>query len=145
MDMDDFVAGMQAASDDLGMTRSSWSDPSGLEDENLSTARDVARATFAVAVHPILSTVASAPYWDLVRDNGVGARRLYSTDRLLGRADLLIESAKTGYTDTARYCFTTAVTTPSGRRLVISLLGAEGRLTRWADVGRILDWVDSAP
>lgn len=142
LDLDDFVAQMNAVSAELGMTRSSWSDPSGLEDENLSTARDIARATVAVAAHPVLSTVASAPYWDLLRTNAAGPRRLHSTDRLLGRDDLLVEAAKTGYTDTARYCFTTVVMTPEGHRVVVTLLGAEGKLTRWGDMERILQWVD---
>jgi D-alanyl-D-alanine carboxypeptidase len=69
-------------------------------------------------------------------------RRLNSTDRLLGRDDIVIETAKTGYTDTARYCFTTVLDTENGRRLGITLLGADGKMTRWADVGRILDWAN---
>jgi D-alanyl-D-alanine endopeptidase (penicillin-binding protein 7) len=140
--LDGFVARMDEVSADLGMSRSSWSEPSGLEDENLSTARDIAKATFALASHPLLAPVASAPYWDLHRSNRAHARRLFSTDRLAGREDLAVEAAKTGYTDTARYCFTTVVSTDPGRRLVITLLGAEGRLTRWADVSRVLDWVE---
>jgi D-alanyl-D-alanine endopeptidase (penicillin-binding protein 7) len=144
MDIDEFVTRMGEVSAELGMTSSTWSDPSGLEDENLSTARDIARATLAVAVHPLLSTVASAPFWDLHRSNTEAPRRLFSTDRLIGREDLLVWAAKTGYTDTARYCFTTLVETRDGRRLVITLLGADGKLTRWADVARILDWADRA-
>lgn len=144
LDMDDFIAQMNVVSAEMGMTRSSWSDPSGLEDENLSSARDIARATIAVASHPVLSTVASAPFWDIHRDNAA-PRRLYSTDRLAGRDDVLVEAAKTGYTDTARYCFTTALHTPGGRRLVITLLGADGKMTRWADVQRVIAWADGQP
>lgn len=142
--LDGFVERMDEVSADLGMSRSSWSEPSGLEDDNLSTARDIAKATLALASHPLLAPVASAPYWDLHRSNRAHPRRLFSTDRLVGREDLAVEAAKTGYTDTARYCFTTVVSTEAGRRLVITLLGAEGRLTRWADVSRILDWVERA-
>ncbi len=142
LDVDEFVGRMNEVSEDLGMTSSTWSDPSGLEDENLSTARDIARATLAVSLHPLLSTVASAPFWDLHRSNKETPRRLFSTDRLAGREDLYVDAAKTGYTDTARYCFTTALQTRDGRRLVITLLGADGKMTRWADVSRILDWLD---
>ena len=143
MDLDTFIDRMNNVSADLGMYHSSWSEPSGLEDENLSTARDMAKATFAVSIHPVLSQVASAPFWDLHRSNREATRRLYSTDRLAGREDILIESAKTGYTDTARYCFTTTLITESGRHLVITLLGADGKMTRWADISRVLSWVDS--
>jgi D-alanyl-D-alanine endopeptidase (penicillin-binding protein 7) len=142
LDMDDFVAHMDQVSADLGMDRSSWSDPSGLEDENLSTARDIARATVAIESHPVLSVVATAPYWDVHRTNTDTVRRLFSTDHLLGRDDITVLAAKTGYTDTARYCFSTVVQTRDGRRLAITLLGAEGKQTRWADMDRILRWAD---
>lgn len=143
LDYDEFVSRMDEVSASLGMSHSSWSDPSGLEDENLSTARDMARATVAVASHPVLSMAASAPFWDLHRENHLEPRRLFTTDRLSGREDLLVHAAKTGYTDTARYCFTTMVETVDGHRLVVTLLGAEGRNTRWADVSRVLTWWES--
>ena len=131
--VDAFIQRMNEVSADLGMDHSTWTDPSGLEDDNLSSARDIARATVAVALHPVLSTVASAPFWDLHRDNRSQARRLFSTDRMAGREDLEILAAKTGYTDTARYCFSTLLRAPSGRRVVVTLLGADGKLTRWAE------------
>ncbi len=143
LDMDAFVAEMNAVSADLAMDHSSWSDPSGLEDENLSTARDMARATVAVAAHPVLSMVATAPTWDLHREKkDVDVpRRLFTTNRLSGREDLEFYASKTGYTDTARYNFTTELRTAGGRRVVITLLGAEGKQTRFADVERILEWL----
>lgn len=144
MHLDEFVGRMNRVSMELGMTRSSWVDPSGLEDENLSTARDIAKATVAVSYHPVLQPVASAPFWDLWRSNKAYVRRLNSTDHLVGRQDLQVETAKTGYTDTAGYTFTTVLRTESGRHLAITLLGADGKLTRWADMGRILAWIDRA-
>ncbi len=142
-DVGDFVEHMNEVSEELGMESSSWADPSGLEDENLSTARDIAKATVAVASHPLLSMVASAPFWDVVRI-GKQPRRLFSTDHMLGRDDVFIEAAKTGYTDTAHYCFTTVLDTPDGRRVVVTLLGADGKQTRWADMNRILAWLKTA-
>ncbi len=149
MDLDPFIARMNTVSQELGMEFSTWSDPSGLEDDNRSTAREMAKATWAVANQPTLSPIASAPWWDLHRSDSDGSdaeiRRLFSTDRLVGRTDIEILAAKTGYTDTARYCFTVALLTRSGRPLVITLLGAEGKQSRWADVSRVLSWVDDLP
>jgi D-alanyl-D-alanine endopeptidase (penicillin-binding protein 7) len=134
---------MNEVSADLGMTSSTWSDPSGLEDENLSTARDIARATIAVSLHPVLSSVATAPFWDLHHTNSTSIRRLWSTDHVLGRDDVDVLAAKTGYTDTARYCFSTVLQDTSGRRFVVTLLGGEGKMTRWADIDRIVRWLDA--
>lgn len=141
MSVDRFIERMNRVSAELEMTRSTWTDPSGLEDDNLSTARDVARATLAVAGHPVLGPVASAPHWDVhYRDRPM--RRLYTTNRFVAREDLVFEAAKTGYTDTALYCLSTVLTTRSGHHLAVTTLGAWGRLTRWADLNRILRWVD---
>ncbi len=141
MDVDPFIRRMAQVSRELNLLDSTWTDPSGLEDDDLSTARDMAKATLAVAAHPLLSTVASSPYWDVLYDNKA-PRRLFSTNKLIARRDLLFMAAKTGYTDTARYCFTAAVQTNQGRRVVLTILGAPGNRTRWADVRRLLDWVE---
>jgi D-alanyl-D-alanine endopeptidase (penicillin-binding protein 7) len=140
LDLDDFIAQMNAVSAELGMEMSSWSDPAGLEDENLSTARDLARATWAVASHPVLSTVASAPHWDLHYERRP-MRRRYTTNKLSGRGDLTIDAAKTGYTDTARYCYSSAFTTRDGRRVVVTLLGANRDRDRYRDLAKLLSWI----
>lgn len=138
LDFDDFVQRMDDVAGDLGMTRSSFAEPSGLEDDNMSTARDMARAVMAVAAHPDLSVAASAPFWRLQRENGP-MRLLHSTDRIAANERYDVVAAKTGFSNTAGYCFTTVVRTPSGRTLAMSLLGAGSTSRRWADVRRVLD------
>jgi D-alanyl-D-alanine endopeptidase (penicillin-binding protein 7) len=141
LDLDEFIGQMNAVSRELGMDLSTWTDPSGLEDENMSTARDLARATLAVASHPTLSTVASAPHWDLHYDRRPSRRR-YSTNKAIGREDLDIDAAKTGYTGTAGYCYSTALTTRSGRNVVITLLGARRDRDRYQDFNALVRWLD---
>lgn len=138
-----FLDRMNEVSADLGMQLSSWADPSGLEDENLSTARDMARAAVAVAYHPVLSAAATAPHWDLLRVDEDRTRRLFSTNRLVGRADLDILAAKTGYTDTAGYCFTAVLRTPGGRLVALSVLGAGRNAWRWKDVDALIRYADT--
>ena len=144
MGVDDFIGQMNTVASELGMEFSSFSDPSGLEDDNLSTARDISRATVAVASVPELSSAATAPSWMLSRSK-LGPRQLFTTNRLIANRDLEFLAAKTGYTDTARYCFSAVVQTSSGRRLVMTFLGARGKMTRWADARRVLHWVEQHP
>jgi D-alanyl-D-alanine endopeptidase (penicillin-binding protein 7) len=138
---DAFIARMDEVSADLRMTRSSWGDPSGLEDANLSTARDMTRAAIAVSAHPQLSIAATAPSWKLTPSVGKD-RKLFTTNKLAGRKDLDFLAAKTGYTDTAGYCFTGVVRTDSGRTLAVTLLGGGRSKDRWADLERIVRWAD---
>ena len=86
--------------------------------------------------------MASAPSWDISETRRERSRRLFSTNRLADQENLEFLAAKTGYTDTARYCFSAVVRTRSGRRVALAVLGAPNIRTRWADVRRIVDWVE---
>ncbi|MCK6503921.1 serine hydrolase [Myxococcota bacterium] len=141
LSVDELVTRMNQVSEELGMASSRWADPSGLEDENLSTARDISRAMVALASVPELALAASAPSWDLHRADQA-PRRLFTTNKLSGSDRVVIEAAKTGYTDTAGYCLSTLVQTSTGQRLVITLLGAPNDRTRWADVARVVEWAE---
>ena len=132
-----FVDRMNEVAAGLGMESSSFVDPSGALDENLATARDLTKAVTMVAFHPLLGSVASAPFWDT--DVGDRVRRLGTTNKLAGRDDLVFLAAKTGYTDTARHCFAGVVETSTGRRIALTVLGAGRSSTRWADVRRIVE------
>ena len=134
-----FILRMNDVAQDLNMNLSTFSDPSGVWDENLSTARDMTRAAVATALHPTLSPVASAPYWDVEYDTG-RTKRMLTTNKLIGNKNLDILAAKTGYTDTARHCFTTVVRTDDGRTLAMTTLGARRSRYRWSDVRSLLRW-----
>ena len=135
---DTFIQRMDEVSAELGMTMSSWADPSGLEDENLSTARDMTKAALAVAHHPVLSIAATASSWEMQPVVGRRDRTLRATNRLLLRDDLEVLSGKTGYTDTAGYCFAGVVRTEEGRTLAVTVLGAPRSRDRWRDLDRIV-------
>lgn len=139
-----FVARMNEVASDLGMGMSSFADPAGVDDENLSTARDMTRAVLAASLHPVLGPVISAPSWDIDETRREHHRRLFSTNRMIGSDSLEFLAGKTGYTDTARYCFTAVVRTSSGRRVALTVLGDPNARTRWADVQRIVSWVESS-
>ncbi len=138
---DEFIDRMATVSDDLGMASSQWTDPSGIEDDNMSTARDMLKAVVAVAAHPVLSIPATAQYWDVQTKRG--PRRLNSTNRLVANPHFLTLAAKTGYTDTARYCFATVVQLDDGRRLAVAVLGAPTGAARWTEARKLIDWASS--
>jgi D-alanyl-D-alanine carboxypeptidase len=138
LDHEQFAARMEEVAAELGATDPDFTDPAGLLDENLASARDVLRAVIAVALHPDLSAVASAPTWRIETDDG--PRELGSTNRLVDRYQTL--AAKTGYTDTAHYCFATVVRTASGRRLAAVVLGAPNSNARFQDAQALLRWAE---
>jgi D-alanyl-D-alanine endopeptidase (penicillin-binding protein 7) len=133
-----FVDRMNDVAIDIGADSASFVDPAGLEDENVATVRDVLKAAIAVSAHPDLSIAASANGWTVEDERRT--RQLLTTNRLDGRYDTL--AAKTGYTDTARYCFATVVRTDRGRTLAAAVLGAPNNSTRFSDVRALVDWAD---
>lgn len=130
-----FVARMSEVSAELRLNASSWSDPSGIEEDDRASARDMAKAVVAVAAHPTLSMVASAPAWTIERRGA--PLILGSTNRLAEHWHTL--AAKTGYTDPAQYCFATAVEV-DGRQLVAVVLGAPTNEARFAETRRLIEW-----
>ena len=97
------------------------------------------KAVTAVAAHPELAPVASAASWRMERKKG--PEHLRTTNRLVNRWETL--AAKTGYTDTARYCFATVVRTSSGRRLAVTILGAPTSTSRFNDAATLIRWAES--
>ena len=138
-----FVARMNTLARELAMDQSSFADPSGADDDNLSTARDMTRAAIALAAHPTLAPIASAPLW-VLEDQAEGTtRHLITTNELIGRADTELLAAKTGYTDTARYCFTGVFRLSNGRTVAVTTLGAGRNRDRWSDLRAILAWAEA--
>lgn len=131
----DFIEQMNQVSGDLKMG-ATWADPSGLEDENMATARDMLKAVVAASLHPTMRAVATAPYWDIDRKGSI--RRLFSTNRLKDNVEVL--AAKTGYTDTARYCYATVAQTTAGRRLGVVVLGANSSNARFNTALSLIRW-----
>lgn len=137
-----FIERMNTVAAELGMDQSSFSDPSGVEDDNLSTARDMTKAVVAAALHPTVHPVASAPYWDLTDTTRDRTRRLYTTNKLVKRGGTEILAAKTGYTDTARHCFTGVFRLRDGRKVALTVLGGYWSRHRWSDLRTILAWIE---
>mgnify|MGYP000282729844 FL=1 len=137
-----FIERMNGVAAELGMDQSTFSDPSGVEDDNLSTARDMTRAIVAASLHPTVHPAASAPYWDFTYHNRGRTKRLYTTNKLVKRGGTEILAAKTGYTDTARHCFTGVFRLRDGRKVALTVLGGFWSRHRWSDIRKILAWIE---
>ncbi len=138
----DFVGRMNEVGRELGFDKAVFEDPSGLEDGNLASPRDVLKAVTAVALHPTLQIAASASSWRL--DPSRGPRTVWSTNRLL-REDWGFDTvaAKTGYTDTAYYCIAAVLESQaSGRRYGAVVLASPKNRTRFDDVRKLVSWAE---
>lgn len=136
------VAGMNETAKALGLKKTRFEDPTGLNG-NVSTAREIVAALRAALADPVLAEVMATP---TALVHSVGPRPVainyFSTNvALRTNKRVPILGGKTGYTDEARYCLAIAAKV-DGRRVGMVFLGAEGELTRFADFNRTLAWVE---
>jgi D-alanyl-D-alanine endopeptidase (penicillin-binding protein 7) len=135
---------MTARARELGLMKTLFAEPTGLSPNNVSTAHEVALMLQEVTKRPKLQSImAKRSYWMTAHTpNGRKMRyEIRNTDRLLQNRDFSVISGKTGFTNLARYCLAVAVRTVEHGDLGMVLMGAEGKLTRFADVRRIYQWL----
>lgn len=132
-----FTHDMNQKALDLGMSQSEFVDPAGIYDGNISTARDLTRASIVAAFHPVVSIPGSAKQW--AAEIGEEAKLYVTTNKMAGRVNFLL--AKTGFTNTARANFTGVYQDRNGRRIAFTIMGAWNTSRRTKDMNRIIDWV----
>jgi len=144
----DFVAAMNQKAKDLNMTKTNFVEPTGLSDNNVSTARDVARLVAASMQDLDVRRAVLADHYELEILNARGlARRaakrvIKNTDQLLrnNQLDVKIIGGKTGFLTKAGYCFAGSFQ-KDDQRIVTVVLGSPDPDARFAETKRLLDWV----
>lgn len=119
------IDAMQVQAAELGMSDTSFFDPTGLSVLNQSTARDLALlASHLAASHPDLFAMTAAPAAS-IRELGSGRERvLRNTIRFAGKPEF--RGGKTGFTDESGGNLLSLVAA-NGRTLLIIVLGSEDR------------------
>jgi D-alanyl-D-alanine endopeptidase (penicillin-binding protein 7) len=141
MTPDELVAAMNGIAKDLHLKRTKFTDTNGLRG-NVSTAREMAIALRAALEDDVLREIMSDP-WELIEGKGGKPKIAYgSTNQPLIVHKYDVIGGKTGYTTAAGYCYITGARF-GGREVVMSFLGARGKLTRFGDFNRVAAWLES--
>jgi serine-type D-Ala-D-Ala endopeptidase (penicillin-binding protein 7) len=124
----------------LGLKRTHFTDPSGLNG-NQSTAREMATVLRVAMQDPVLVDIMTT---ERVQVTALAPRpriaHYANTNRALRSHQHRVLGGKTGYTDMAGYCLLIAAEV-KGRRFGMVLLGAQGKMTRYGDMTRVVDWI----
>jgi D-alanyl-D-alanine endopeptidase (penicillin-binding protein 7) len=135
----ELVAAMNGIAKDLHLKRTKFTDPTGMRG-NVSTAREMAIALRAALEDEVLREIMGDPYEQIVGKGGKPKIAYGSTNQPLVVKKYDVIGGKTGYTRAAGYCFVTGARF-SGREVVMTFLGAEGKLTRFGDFNRVAAWL----
>ena len=131
-----FQQALQAKIRQLGLTRTSLTEPVGSSPANTSTATEVAKIVAAAARYPDIARITSHPQAS-VAVNGK-TRTLHNTNPLVGGKGWDIVLSKTGSSNEAGSCLSMRMRS-GGKHVTVVLLDADGALRRSLDAGHIRD------
>jgi D-alanyl-D-alanine endopeptidase (penicillin-binding protein 7) len=131
---------MNRKAEELGLESTRFVDPSGLDERNVSSPYDVARLIATAMAEPALARILAKPSYRFRTSRRRVAVR--NTNRLV-RDGAVVRGGKTGYISEAGYCLATIAESPSGVPLAVVVLGARSNTERFAEVRRLVDWVQN--
>ena len=136
-----FINAMNVKAIQLGMQKSQFRDPTGLDKRNISTAKDLlklVRAAYQYSLIRELTTTASENIKIGKKRNSIGFN---NTNPLVRKGVWDIGLSKTGFIRESGRCLVLQ-TVIDGEPIIIVLLNSYGKLTRFADVKRIRNWMN---
>lgn len=135
-----FVRKMNETAARLGMTDSVFADPSGLDNRNHATARDLAKLVAEAHKHEVIRD-SSTMQFSSIRA-GRQQLKLVTTNRLIGNPDWNIGVQKTGFTTAAGRCMVVQ-SEFADRRVVMVLLDSPNSAQRAADMQTMRTFVEN--
>ena len=136
---DAFVAAMNAKAHSLRLHNTRFTDPTGLSGKNVSSAQDLASMVDAAYNYQLIRNFTT-------RDEATiqaGHRKVTfrNTNKLVKSSRWQIGLSKTGFIDEAGRCLVMQAQVAK-RPVVIVLLDAQGKMTRFGDANRIKQWME---
>jgi len=135
-----FVDAMNKKAAMLGMTRSHFADPAGLNPENQSTASDLAKMVTAAQTYALIHEASTTTRIEVRPYKARGPLVYGNTNRLLKNDSWNIALSKTGYINEAGRCLVMQAVI-DGKRVSIVLLNSFGKLTPFGDSNRLRKWM----
>jgi D-alanyl-D-alanine endopeptidase (penicillin-binding protein 7) len=139
--IDAFVAAMNVKAQLLGLTDTHFDDPAGISSGNVASARDLARMVDAAYRYPIVREFTTCKKATI--RSGRHRLEFHNSNLLIRSPRWQIGLSKTGYIDESGRCLVMQANLAQ-RPVLIVLLDAQGRLTRFGDANRIKQWMEGS-
>lgn len=131
---------MNAKAKALGMNDTHFADPAGLNNDSVSTARDLATLVSAAIKYPLIQEFTTTGEFAVTDRRRKKTIEFVNTNRLVRSSAWDINLSKTGYTDDAGNCLVMQAVIGE-RPVIIVLLNSWGKLSKYGDSQRIRDWL----
>jgi D-alanyl-D-alanine endopeptidase (penicillin-binding protein 7) len=126
----------------LGMTKSSFVEPTGLSRQNVSSARDLVKLLKASEGYPLLGELSSTDKKTVTFSKPWYKLDFRNSNRLVFKNNWNIHLTKTGFTNDAGRCLVMR-TEMAKRQVAFVVLDAFGKLTHLADANRLRNWLET--
>lgn len=136
-----FVAAMNRKAASLGLRDTRFSDSTGLNSANVSSARDLVRMVSAASRYPLIREFSTTANYQVSLNGRV--RQFNNTNALVSSPDWQIGVSKTGFINESGKCLVMQAWLLN-KPMIIVLLDSFGRFTRVADAQRVKRWLESA-
>ncbi len=134
-----FVNAMNSKARTLGLLETRFSDPTGLSCGNISSAHDLAKLVNAAYNYPLIRECTTRE--EATIQSGRRTLAFHNTNPLVRNSRWQIGLSKTGFLDEAGRCLVMQARLAK-RPVLIVLLDAQGKLTRFGDANRIKQWME---
>jgi D-alanyl-D-alanine carboxypeptidase len=136
-----FIEKMNQKAKELGMTKTVFVEPTGIDFKNVSTAEDLAKLIKVVSEKLEIIKFLTQKTYQFSTYTKNGQSKFYqikNTNKLLD-SFIKIKAAKTGYLDEAGYCFAGLIEY-NKRKLIVVLLGSQSEENRIQEVKGLTYW-----
>jgi len=137
-----FVARMNEKAAELGLTSTSYTDPSGLYADNVSSAYDMARLISYASSDARIASVMRLPEYTVATNRR--AITIHSTNEILRKGDIDVLAGKTGFISKAGYCLATLLEIPEvNQQVAVVVLGARSNTGRFVETRNLFEWLST--
>jgi D-alanyl-D-alanine endopeptidase (penicillin-binding protein 7) len=135
-----FVKEMNFKAKQLGLKHTSFVEPTGLSQNNVSTAVEVAKLLHYAYQYDLIASITGGHRHQCRVVNRKRTTLPMANTNLLIHSRYDVLSGKTGYIRAADYCLATLVENSAGERLTVVVLGVPGDRLRFREARRLADW-----
>ena len=139
--MASFIERMNEKAIELGLQKTSFADPSGLNPNNVSSAFDLSHLITFAASDERLASIMRMPTYTVTT-----SRRMipiHSTNRLVTNGDVEVMGGKTGFISKSGYCLATLLRLPQGNPIAVVVLGAQSNNGRFWKTRHLFSWLNT--
>ena len=137
-----FIQAMNAKAKALGMHNSRFVEPTGLSEQNVSSAHDLVLMIKAAQQYPLIRKFSTMDEKTVAFTSPNYTLGFRNTNALVRKDNWNIQLSKTGFTNSAGHCLVMS-TEMNKRPVAFVVLDAFGKYTHMADANRLKKWLET--